>query len=96
MAVTPEQRAALQKLGRRDLRQQLDHAGPGLGAIVPGLGDGMISRCDVQSYLRELEEKEAAQLLQIQERTLWWAKAAAWLSVASIVASIAIAWVQSR
>jgi hypothetical protein len=59
MTLTSDQRAVLDRYTIEDLGQQLRYAGPGPGAVVPGLGDNMMSRGDVQAYIFEREHKAA-------------------------------------
>ena len=69
MALTPERRAVLDALTDHDLRARLAYAGSGSGSAVPGLGDGMISRGDVEEVLREREEKAAQAQRQREKKT---------------------------
>src|SRR5262245_20244780 len=96
MALTPEQLSGLERLGSENVRQLLDQAGVGPLSAVIGVCEIHPKRGDVQDWLAQLEGKASLQLLQLQERTLWWAKAAAWIGAASIIVSIIIAWLQSR
>ena len=57
MALTPAQLAAVEVLNVEDLRRRLAYAGPGRGSVVPGLGDGMILRGDVEDWLAEHGKK---------------------------------------
>jgi hypothetical protein len=56
MALTPEHRAALDGLAVEDIRRQLAYAGPGRNSAVPGLGDGMMLRGDVEDHLFERQK----------------------------------------
>jgi hypothetical protein len=38
MPLSPNDLAMLERLGTDNVRQRLDHAGPGAGAVIPGLG----------------------------------------------------------
>jgi hypothetical protein len=50
MPITPEQRAACECAGVEEVRAKMAYAGPGDGAVVPGLGDGLISRKDAACW----------------------------------------------
>jgi hypothetical protein len=75
VTLSPAQRATLDGLRSEDLRQQLNYAGASMGAVVPGLGDGMISRGDVLAYLAERDKREA----KSQRRRDTWQKI--WVSL---------------
>ena len=67
------------------VRSKLTLAGAGLGATVPGLGNGMMLRGDVEDWLaerdRESDKREAD--------TLFFNKAAAWMAgLALVVATV--------
>ena len=44
MTLSREQRAACERAGVEEVRAKMTYAGPGDGAVVPGLGDGLITR----------------------------------------------------
>jgi hypothetical protein len=46
MPLSPEQRIACERAGVEEVRAKMTYAGPGPGAVVPGLGDGLILRQD--------------------------------------------------
>ena len=88
MPLSPNDRATLERLGTDNVRQRLDHAGPGPGAVVPGLGEQFgMTRSNVEEWLAE-EGRKAAKL---QLDILWWAKAAAIIGAVGIGVTIAIA-----
>jgi hypothetical protein len=88
MALSPTDRDLLDSLGVGNVRQKLDHAGPGQGAAVTGLGPGFgMTRGDVEAWLAEKDR--AADTLQ--RDTLWWAKSATWVGIAGIAVAIVIA-----
>ena len=61
MALTASEQAALEAAGAANIRDKLRYAGPGSGAVVPGLASGNLSRGDVEDWLagKEREEKRA-------------------------------------
>ena len=61
------------------------YASAGSGSVVPGLGDGKMLRSDVEVWLAEKDEAARKRAEKLQEDTLWWAKAAAWLSGIGII-----------
>jgi hypothetical protein len=56
MPLTPEQRLACERAGVDEVRAKMAYAGPGPGACVPGLGDGLILRQDAADWIREQKE----------------------------------------
>jgi hypothetical protein len=52
MPLSPEQRAACERAGVEEVRAKMAYAGPGDGAVVPGLGDGLIIRKDVACWIK--------------------------------------------
>jgi hypothetical protein len=88
MALSPEDRERLEALSPEIVRQRLSYAGAGDGSIVPGLGRPKdLLRGDVEEWLAE-KDKEAAKL---QQKTLAWARAAAWISIVGIVVAVVLA-----
>jgi hypothetical protein len=87
MALTPAHRAALDSLSREDIRRQLGYAGPGMGSVVPGIGDGMALRAVVLEYLVERDEKEERPLRRRQK----WAIGIAAISLFVSIMSLAVA-----
>ena len=61
MALTRDERTALEASGTANVRDKLRYAGPGRGATVPGLASSDITRGDVEDWLtdKEREEKNA-------------------------------------
>ena len=64
---------------------------PAPGAVVPGLGNGMMLRGDVAEWVAEKDRELQRAQTQLQESTLLWAKVAAWVGVAGTVVAIIIA-----
>jgi hypothetical protein len=88
MPLSPSDRAELERLQTDNVRQRLDHAGPGPGAVVPGLGPQFgMTRSDVEEWLAE-KNREAAKL---QLNIFWWAKAGALIAGIGILVAIVIA-----
>lgn len=56
MPLSPEQRAACERAGIEEVRAKMAYAGPGPGAVVPGLGDGLILRQDAADWISEQRE----------------------------------------
>jgi hypothetical protein len=88
MALSDADRAELDRLRIENVKLKLSHANPGADSPVPGLGPGFgMARGDVEGWLAE-QDREATKR---QIDTLWWAKAAAWISAAGILVAIVIA-----
>jgi hypothetical protein len=86
MPLSESVRADLDRLGVDNVRHRLV-PGSGGGSLVPGLGPGVgITRSDVEEWLAE-KSQEATKL---QLNILWWAKAAFWVGVTSILVTLAI------
>jgi hypothetical protein len=86
MPLSESDRAELERLGVDNVRQRLV-PGSGGGSVVPGLGPGFgMTRGDVEEWLAE-KSQEAAKL---QLKILWWARAAFWVGVTSILVTLAI------
>ncbi len=82
MALTPEQRAELERLGPETIRLKLMLGGPGRGASIPGFETGpfqLLTRGDVETSLAEKSVEKSSR----QDSTLRWEKIA---GVAGIVA----------
>jgi hypothetical protein len=91
MPLTFEQRKECQRLGPDNVRRQLAYAGPGAGSIVPGLGDGMMLRGDVQEWLAEIERKNTRGTEAGDREHIVLGKVAAWAGIIGIVVPIVIA-----
>jgi hypothetical protein len=85
VALTSDQVRELERRGVDNVRERLRYAGAGAGSIVPGLGDGKMLRGDVEVWLAEQDKAARKRAEKLQEDTLWWAKAAAWLSGVGII-----------
>jgi hypothetical protein len=98
MTLKAEHRAELERLGIENVRQRLNYAGAGSGSIVPGVGDGRVLRSDVENWLAQEEVSRARRSMELQESTLWWAKAATGatiiLGITGIVVAVIIALLQ--
>jgi hypothetical protein len=87
MPLSKEDAALLEEFGVDNVRLQLASAEPGAGAEVVGLGPGFgMTRRDVRTWLAE--KTKAAEALQ--NRILWWAKAAIILTAIGIAVSAAM------
>jgi hypothetical protein len=87
MPLSQSDRAELERLGVDNVRQRLDFSGPNSGAVIPGLGPGFgMTRSDVEEWLAE-KSREATKL---QLNILWWAKAAFWVGVTSILVTLTL------
>ena len=88
MALTPEQRALLEKLGPELVRQKLlEGGGTGRGAAVRGFGTDLF-RGDVEDWLAE-KHREA---LSLQRRTFWAVIVAGGVGIASLVVAFITLW----
>jgi hypothetical protein len=58
MTLSPEQRAACERAGVDEVRAKMTYAGSGDGAVVPGLGDGLITRKAAACWSKEQERHE--------------------------------------
>jgi hypothetical protein len=56
MPLSPEQRIACERDGVEEVGRKMAYAGPGPGAVVPGLGDGLILRQDAADWIKEQGE----------------------------------------
>ena len=92
MALSFDQVRELERLGVDNVRERLRYAGAGSGSVVPGLGDGKMLRSDVEVWLAEKDEAARKRAEKLQEDTLWWAKAAAWLSGIGIIVGTIVAF----
>jgi hypothetical protein len=57
MPLSPEQRAACERAGPEEVHDKMAYAGPGDGAVVPGLGDGLITRKDAACWIKEQRQQ---------------------------------------
>jgi hypothetical protein len=92
VALSFDQIRELERLGIDNVRQRLRYAGAGPGSIVPGLGDGRMLRGDVEDWLAGKDKALRERAEKLQEDTLWWAKAAAWIAGAGIVVGTAVSF----
>jgi hypothetical protein len=56
MPLSPDHRIACERAGIEEVRAKMTYAGPGPGACVPGLGDGLICRQDAADWIKEQSE----------------------------------------
>jgi hypothetical protein len=91
MPLTFDQQRECERQGPDNVRRQLAYAGANPGSVVPGLGDGMMTRGDVQEWLAEIERKSAEEQKEATASTLFWAKVAAWAGIIGLVVTIVIA-----
>ena len=85
MPLTFDQARELERLGMDNVRERLRYAGASPGSVVPALGDGKMLRGDVEDWLAERDKALRERAEKLQQDTLWWAKAAAWVAGAGIV-----------
>lgn len=90
MALTTEQLAELNAMGRELVRQKLMHGGPGRGADVPGFKTGhhggYLTRGDVEDWLAEKHKSEASN----QASMLSWEKIGVVVAVLVGIATILV------
>ena len=77
----------LERLAPDKIRSKLASAGAGRGATVPGLGDGMMLRGDVEDWLAERDRESAER----EADTLFFNKAAAWMAGLALLLATIIA-----
>ena len=77
----------LERLAPDKIRSKLASAGVGRGATVPGLGDGMMLRGDVEDWLAERDRESAKR----EADTLFFNKAAAWMTGLALLLATIIA-----
>jgi hypothetical protein len=58
MALTRDERTALEGAGTATVRDKLRYAGPGRGAAVRGFSSGDLTRGDVEDWLADKERAE--------------------------------------
>jgi hypothetical protein len=100
MALTPEQRAELEKLGPDNVRIKLVAGGPGAGASVPGFRTGhpgglggLMTRSDVEDWLAEKHVEQVAtrrEEADVLRSTLTWARIAGIAAIVFGLATIAL------
>jgi hypothetical protein len=87
MALSPNDRAELDRLGADNVRHRLSYAGPSKSAVISVLGPGFgMTRGDVEEWLTE----KSQEITKLQLNILWWAKAATWVGLTSILVMVAI------
>ena len=93
MPLTPEQREELERRGVAYVRRQLSYAGRDDEAVVPNLKTehGFMLRGDVATWLEKRDQEAQAKAERLQAKTLFWAKAAAFVSGVGIIVAIGIA-----
>jgi hypothetical protein len=77
----------LERLAPDKIRSKLASAGAGRDAIVPGLGNGMMLRGDVEDWLAERDRESAKR----EADTLSFNKAAAWMAGLALLLATIIA-----
>jgi hypothetical protein len=87
MSLSDADREELERFGPDNVRSKLAYAGASPVAVVPGLGDGTVLRRDVENWLAERGRESA----KLQADTLFYAKAAAWISGLGLLVAIIIA-----
>jgi hypothetical protein len=99
MALLEEQRRELDRLTIENVRLKLAYSPVERGAVVPGLGDGMLLRGDVEDWLAEMARLEAKE----RALTLRWARIAGWagivlvaLTVLTVVVGTVLDWAAGR
>jgi len=99
MALSEEQRRELDRLTIENVRLKLAYSPAERGAAVPGLGDGMLLRGDVEDWLAEMARLEAKE----RAATLRWARIAGWagivlvaLTVLTMVLGAVLDWAAGR
>jgi len=87
MPLSPSDRAELGRLGADNVRHRLSYAGPSRDAVITSLGPGFgMTRGDVEEWLAEKSQEDS----KLKHDILWWAKAATWVGVTSILVMIAL------
>ena len=87
MPLSQSDRAELDRLGADNVRHRLSYAGPSKDAVITSLGPGFcMTRGDVEEWLAEKSQEDS----KLQHDILWWAKAATWIGVRSILVMIAL------
>jgi len=99
MALSEAQRRELDRLTIENVRLKLVYSPAERGAVVPGLGDGMLLRCDVEDWLADMARLEAKE----RAATLRWARIAGLagivlvaLTVLTMVLGAVLDWAAGR
>ena len=99
MALSEEQRRELDRLTIENVRLRLANSAAEREAVVPGLGDGMILRGDVEDWLAEMARLDAKE----RAATLRWARIAGWagiilvaLTVLTLILGTVLDWALGR
>jgi hypothetical protein len=79
--LTAEQRAELEEQGPQNIRFKLASYGGGRGAAIGGFRCGDITRSEIEDWLAEKYQMEAAQ----QRSILRWARIAGWAGIVSVI-----------
>ena len=86
--LTRTQRDELEQQGPQNIRFRLASYGGGRGAAIGGFRCGDITRGEIEDWLTEKYQAEAAQ----QRSTLRWARIAGWAAILSAIFSAAAVW----
>jgi hypothetical protein len=87
MPLSPSELAELDRLGADNVRHRLSYAGPSKGAVISGFGSAFaMTRGDVEEWLAEKNQE----VTKLQLNILWWARAATWVGLTSILVTVAI------
>jgi len=84
MALSEEQRRELDRLTIENVRPKLAYSAAEREAVVPGLGDGMILRGDVEDWLAEMARLDAKE----RAATLRWARIAGWAGIMLVALTV--------
>src|SRR5215467_2175081 len=84
MALSEEQRRELDRLTIENVRPKLVYSAAEREAVVPGLGDGMILRGDVEDWLAEMARLDAKE----RAATLRWARIAGWAGIMLVALTV--------
>jgi hypothetical protein len=86
--LTRAQRDEIEEQGAQNVRFKLASYGGGRGAAIGGFRCGDINRGEIEDWLAEQYQREAAQ----QRSTLRWAQIAAWAAIVSAIFSAIAVW----
>jgi hypothetical protein len=84
MALSEEQRRELERLTIENVRLRLGYSAAERGDVVPGLGDGMMVRGDVEDWLADMARLEAKE----RAATLRWARIAGWAGIVLVTLTV--------